>query len=240
MAEDEVAKHSKKIYKIWFDKEHNLWHKVSEFLIEMLIIVFAVSISIWFHNRSEHAHHREDVRIFLQGLKSDLNDDLREMNEDKKSYISQQRVFTYISNLRLNEFPSKDTLKKYRNWLFNTTEFAPNDGRFEGFKSSGKIGYIENDSLQNDIMDLYEEDIPNLLASSKMYVSIKMKLFDLVYKYQKRSTDSTSNYLNFWKLDEVYNISGSLATPDQVIERYGICIRLMEKIIGEIDKETAG
>jgi hypothetical protein len=123
--------------------------------------------------------------------------------------------------------------------LFNTTEFAPNDGRFEGFKSSGKIGHIENDSLQNDIMDLYEEAIPNLLASTKMYVSIKMKLFDLVYKYQKRTTDSTTNYLDFWKLDEVYNISGSLRAPDQVLERYGICINLMKKITDEIDQENS-
>jgi len=35
-------------------------------------------------------------------------------------------------------------------------------------------------------MDLYEEDIPNLLASTKMYISIKMKLFDLLFKYHKR------------------------------------------------------
>ncbi len=238
MAEDEVAKHSRKIYKIWFDKEHNFWHKISEFLIEMLIIVFAVTISIWFHNRSEHAHQREDAKIFLQGLKADLTDDIKEMNDDKNSYINQQKIFRYITKLKIKEQPNKDTLAKYRNWLFNTTQFAPNDGRFEGFKSSGKIGYIENNGLQNDIMDLYEEAIPNLLASTKMYISIKMKLFDLVFKYQKRLTDSTTNFPEFWKLDEVYNISGSLSSPDQVIERYEICIRLMNKITGEIDQEN--
>ena len=237
MAEDEIAKHSKKMYKIWFDKEHSIWHKISEFLIEILIIFFAVTISIWFHNRSEHAHRQEEVKIFLQGLKADLTHDIHEMNEDRHSYINQSRIFTYISNLHLKELPNKDTITKYQNWLGNTTELAPNDGRFQGFKSSGKIGYIENDSLQNDIMDLYEEDIPNLLASTKMYINDKMKLFDLVFKYRKRLTDSTTNYLEFWTLDEVNNISTSLASPGQTIDRYGICIDLMEKIISEIEKE---
>ncbi len=70
MAEDEIIKHTKKIYKTWFNKEFPFWHKISEFLIEILIIVFAVTISIWFHNLSEHKHQQEDVKQFLVGFKS--------------------------------------------------------------------------------------------------------------------------------------------------------------------------
>src|SRR4051812_19152197 len=47
MAELEVVKHTKKVYKIWNSKEHSFWHKAKEFLIEIFIIVFAVSLSIW-------------------------------------------------------------------------------------------------------------------------------------------------------------------------------------------------
>ena len=237
MAEDEIAKHTKKIYKTWFNKEFSIWHKLSEFLIEIIIIVFAVSISIWFHNRSEHAHQQEEVRTFLIGLKDDLSHDIAEMKEDSISYRNQARIFSYISGLKLKQLPDKDTLRAYGNWLFNTTEFEANDGRFEGFKSSGKIGFIENDSLQNDIMDLYQENIPGLLASTKMYLNFKLKLFDYVNKYQKRLTDSTTNFQYFWTIDEVNSLSGFMANPSQVIERYGKCIQLMEKINGEIEKE---
>ncbi len=55
MAEEEIAKHTKKVYKVWASKEHTWQHKVKEFFIEIAIIVFAVSISIWFHNMSEKA-----------------------------------------------------------------------------------------------------------------------------------------------------------------------------------------
>jgi hypothetical protein len=237
MAEDEVIKHTKKIYKLWFSKEHSFWHKVSEFLIEIIIIVFAVSISIWFHNVSEHRHQQEDVKAFFTGLKEDLKNDIKEMNEDKASYIMQKTIFSYISGLKINEVPSTDTIKKYQNWLTNTTEFNPNDARFQGFKSSGKIGAIENRDLQNDLMDLYEEDISSLIASNRMYIVLKMKYFDFIFKNEKRATDTTNNMISLLRTDEAYFICKALSTPEQVLYRYDRCIHLTNKILGEIDKE---
>jgi hypothetical protein len=86
MAEQEVAKHVKKVYKIWHRSDLGFWHKAKEFLIEVVIIVFAVTLSIWLHDRSEHKHKQEEVREFLSGLKSDLQSDLKEMSEDKAAF----------------------------------------------------------------------------------------------------------------------------------------------------------
>ena len=237
MAEDEIAKHSRKIYKTWFNKELTIWHKISEFLIEMTIIVFAVSISIWFHNMSEHKHQQEEVKQFLTGLKADLMQDINEMENDKESYQKQSAIFSYLSRLKKNEFPNKDTLTAYSNWLTNTTGLNPNDGRFQGFKSSGKIGTIENDSLQNEIMDLYEENIPALLHSTDGYIRMKTMFFDLLAKNTKRLTDSTDNRIEVIKSDESFNLCRPLSSPAQVLERYDLCIQLMERIITRIDKE---
>ena len=195
MAEDEVIKHTRKIYKTWFSKEHSFWHKLSDFLVEIIIIVFAVSISIWFHNRSEHAHEQAEVKAFLLGLKSDLLSDIKEMQNDKESYRDQAKIFNYITSLKINEPPNKDTIKKYLHELFVTTALNPNDGRFEGFKSAGKIGTIENKELQNDIMDLYQENIPALQASSSGYNSWKINFITYVIQNQKRLTDSTNNFI---------------------------------------------
>src|SRR5664279_1970478 len=130
MAEQEVIKHTKKIYKTWFSREHSFLHKLGEFLIEIFIIVFAVSISVWFHNRSEYAHQQEEVRLFLQGLKADLEHDIREMQDDKDSYLHQKSIFSYLAGMKLNELPNRDTLAKYRTWIFNTTQLNPNDEHF--------------------------------------------------------------------------------------------------------------
>jgi hypothetical protein len=237
MAEDEIVKHSKKIYKTWFSKELSIWHKISEFLIEMMIIIFAVTISIWFHNLSERRHQQEEVKQFLTGLKDDLTQDIKEMNDDKQSFVNQKIIFSYLASLKKNETPNRDTLNKYNNWLFNTTTLNPNDGRFQGFKSSGKIGTIENNKLQNDIMDLYEEDIPALLMSTGSYNTFKQEFFELILEDTKRLTDSTGNMIEVLRSDEVFNFAKSLSTPVQVIERYDRCIQQMKKIISEIDNE---
>jgi hypothetical protein len=237
MAEQEVIKHTRKIYKTWFSKEHSFWHKLSDFLVEIIIIVFAVSISIWFHNRSEHAHEQEEVKSFMMGLKSDLRQDIQEMQNDMQSYREQGRIYDYISSRKLKETLNKDTLKKNKVSIYNTTELAPNDGRFEGFKSSGKIGNIENKELQNDIMDLYQEAIPALLISCRGYINIKTNLFYYLFKNQKRLTDSTDNFNEVLENDQVYAYSTILRDPSEVLSRYQACLTLMQKIIVEIDKE---
>jgi len=237
MAEQEVIKHTKKIYKVWNSKEHGPWQKIKEFLIEIFIIVFAITISIWFHNRSEHGHQQAEVKEFLIGMKSDLNRDLIEMENDKQSYLVQKTAFNYITSIKMGESLNNDSLSKYYNPLFNTTALNVNNGRFEGFKSSGKIGNIENKELQNDIMDLYQEDIVSLLTSTNSYVTSKKKFFDYVILNRKRLTDSTSNITSILAKDEAQNISIVLSHPNEVLSRYDTCIEKMKKIITEIDKE---
>jgi hypothetical protein len=236
MAEQEVIKHTKKIYRIWGSKEHTLWHKIKEFVVEVFIIVFAVSLSIWFHNRSEHAHQQEEVERFLLGLKSDLTRDLDEMRSDRESYLKQKATFSYILSIKPGQSFQADSLKKYKQYVFNTTGLNPNNGRFEGFKSSGKIATIENEELQNDIMDFYQEDIVSLLASSNFYVSYKRRLLDFVFANGRNLTDSTNMNAVLMK-DEAQNICLILSTPDEVIARYENCINKAKKIIAEIDKE---
>jgi hypothetical protein len=161
MAEQEVIKHTKKVFGIWATKNPT-WHKIGEFLLEIFIIVFAITLSIYFHDRSELKHQRHETKEFLLGLKQDLKTDIEEMNQDKASFRLSQRAFKYIISRKIHESLSADTIRKYSGWIFNTTGLVPNSGRFEGFKSAGKMGTIENKELQNSIMDLYQENIPNL------------------------------------------------------------------------------
>lgn len=237
MAEQEVAKHTKKIFKIITAREHSFWHKLKDFVIEIFIIVFAVTISIWFHNSSEHRHQQEDVKTFLLGLQKDLTADIAEMQDDKHSYEMQKAVFSYIYNTKPGEKLNSDSLDYYYNWIYNTTALNPNNGRFEGFKSSGKIGSIENDTLQNDIMDLYQENIPSLLTSTTSYVSRKNMLFEYLQKTLHRTTDSTNNLAEVLNTEEAHNISKVLSSTDEITGRYDATMNKMRKIIAEIKQE---
>jgi len=236
MAEQEVIKHTKKIFGLW-TSEKGFWHKVREFIGEIIIIIFAVSVSIYFHDRSELRHQRHETREFLLGLRQDLQTDIGEMNKDKNSFHGSGKAFLYITRRKLNEALNSDSITKYRNWIFNTTGLMPNSGRFEGFKSAGKIGTIENKELQNNIMDLYQENIPILISSTDFYTSKKQRLFDYVDATRKRITDSTNNLVDVLATDQAYNICHSLVSVQEILNRYDTCITKMKAIINDIDKE---
>ena len=88
------------------------------------------------------------------------------MNEDIKSYRGSEKTFSYILSIKKGQIANQDSINKHSNYFNNTTGLIANKGRFEGFKSSGKLGHIENEQLQNDILDLYEEDIPSLVTNT--------------------------------------------------------------------------
>src|SRR6185436_9341110 len=96
MAEQEVIKHTKKVFGLW-KTDNPFWHKIGEFLLEIFIIVFAITVSIYFHDRSELRHQRHETKEFLLGLKEDLKTDIDEMNQDKSSFRQSEKAFTYIT-----------------------------------------------------------------------------------------------------------------------------------------------
>jgi hypothetical protein len=236
MAEQEVIKHTKKLFGIWETKSP-IWHKIGEFIFEIFIIVFAITVSIYFHDRSVLKHQRHETKEFLIGLKQDLTTDIEEMKQDKSSFMQSEKAFYYITTRKLGELLNADTIRKYNSYIFNTTGLVPNSGRFEGFKASGKIGTIENKELQNNIMDLYQENIPNLINSTNFYTSKKLSLFEYVNMNRKRLTDSTSNLVSVLSSDPAYNICVSLTFVKEILDRYDTCINKMNTIISDIDNE---
>jgi len=236
MAEQEVIKHTKKIFGIWATKSSFL-HKLSELIGEIVIIVFAISLSIYFHDRSELRHQRHETKEFLFGLREDLKTDIEEMESDKSSFEKSGIVFRYIGTRKLREPLNPDTIRKYGNWIFNTTGLIPNSGRFEGFKSSGKMGTIENKELQNYIMDLYQENIPSLITSTNDYTAKKQRLFEYLEANTKRMTDSTSNLVTVLVSDQATNICRSLTFVGQILSRYDTCINKMKAIINDINRD---
>lgn len=133
MAEQEVIKHTKNIFTLW-GKKNSIWHKIGEFILEILIIVFAITLSIYLHDRSVRKHQQHETREFLIGLKEDLTTDIAEMKEDMETFKRSNKAFRYVTSRKLHESLNLDSLKSYQNSIFNTTGLVPNSGRFEGFK----------------------------------------------------------------------------------------------------------
>jgi mRNA degradation ribonuclease J1/J2 len=160
------------------------------------------------------------------------------MKADRKTFVMSRQAFTYIRSLQPGQPADKDSIHKYDAYIFNQTGLVPNNGRFEGFKSSGKIGAIEHPGLQNDIMDLYQENIPVLILYTNHYSKQKAALNDYFNQNLRRSnTHEKDNFLALFSTDMVYNMGNELLEVQPIISQYDKCIANMETIIAEVNKE---
>jgi hypothetical protein len=236
MAEQEVVKHTKKIYKIWNSKEHSFWHKTKEFVVEILIIVFAVSLSIWFHSWSEHRHEQKQVKTFLLGIKKDIAEDINEAKTVIQSFKESEAIYTYFYNLRKNIPPNPDTLKSMLPAINNNNFLRPNLTRFNSFSSAGKITNIEDDSLAISILELYQENLAKLKSSENYWLTTHKEL----QAYMMNNVKDVDDDLAQWEVlitPKGKYLSKKLIPWDQLYDRYDEFIKLGESIIKQIEEK---
>jgi hypothetical protein len=239
MAEDEIIKkHTKAAYKALKDPEMDWKHKLKEILLEIVIIVFAVSISIWFHNWSESLKDRSEEKEFLKGLKGDIQADLKEMNSDRASLRKGFWAVRYFEKVGAGQALNKDSLNKNLWIFFSQAQINPRIGRYEALKASGRFDIIANKKLQYNIIDLYQKSFPqifrlnafmNSLIADKVdpyisdYISFDNKGVDNVQMMMKKPK------MRFWLLQcEGFKNS---------IDAYSEGIDKGKEIIKQIDKE---
>jgi hypothetical protein len=177
--QEEVTKHTKKIYREIKNREHGFWEKAREVVIEILIIVFAVSLSIWLHNWSDRREEQKQTDEFLAGIRVDLAKDIQIMDENKEGFILVQRNFRYLEVL--NTTKAVDTIgeQTIANHLdFENRTTHANLARYEGFKSNGKIGSIEEDSLKQAILLYYQQTIPAVNDEEEIVNSFQVRLME--------------------------------------------------------------
>lgn len=176
--EDEISKHTKKIYKAVINKKHSFAEKVKETAVEILIIVFAVTLSIWLHGWSEHHEQQREVKEFLSDLKDDLGKDIESLNRETDHLKNAVDGFTFLQDI--NEHIIDSFQNAHTTIQINTNQIIRDiyQGDYEGFKSSGKIGLIENKKLKRLILEYNQEATVTLLELEKSYNQLMVKTTD--------------------------------------------------------------
>ena len=154
--------------------EMSFGHKIKEILLEVAIIVFAVTLSIWLHGWSEHRHQQAEVKEFLTDTKDDLKQDVKRMKNSKQKLVKNLKDYKLFYSLTREKVDSIEKASGSIDVYFNTellsTKF--NTANYEGFKSSGKIGQIENKILKRQILEYYQDltagvnDIEKIIATN--------------------------------------------------------------------------
>jgi len=229
--QEELTKHGLKIYKTMADRKHALGEKFREILIEILIIVFAVSLSIYLHSWSEHRREQKEVNEFLHGLKIDLSDDIRQIKEGRNTIAKVQKNFDAAYHLDKGQLPDS-TLDHY--FVYEEVTTHLNSARYEGFKSSGKLGNIENDSLRENILVYYQQLLPGVSDDENFGNGMQQKMLD--YEIDN-STLSKNKLLAIGKTKALLHITaGNLLNT---LYMYDSSMSQAKRIIKQIDKEIA-
>lgn len=226
--QDEVTKHTRKIYKAVKNPNHSLGEKIKEVLIEIFIIVFAVTLSIWLHSWSEHRHEQKEADEFLSGLKSDLLKDITLLRQNKSAISLLDSNFQYL--MQQAKSPLNDSTISHR-LFFDLRITRPNIGRYEGFKSSGKMETIENDSLKQTILIFYNQTIPDLVYGETYVNSIQTKILDL--EVEKNEKMSAADFAKSTRVQSLLYLGHHNFSVN--IDGYDKAIREAQSIISLID-----
>lgn len=239
MADQEIAKHTKNIFRLVLQKEHPLWHKLGEIVLEIAIIVFAVSFSIWLHQQSEHRHEQEEVKTFLLGLADDLRGDRRSIENLIAVYHQYDKNFAYLNNLDAAHPPSDEEFDKAYQFGFSNINYRPSVSRYEGFKSSGKLDHIENAKLSNDILALYQEVIPRVHSSENGWIFSQERYTEFL-EHGLDEDDTRALRFKLLTSKKGKRLTAAAATYPQLYERFADIKDMEKEIIAEIEKEYPG
>ena len=101
---DEILKHTQKIHKSISNRHNSLKGKIKEIFVEILIIIFAVTLSIYFHDLSEEHHKRLEATFFLKNIKNALTEDTKGLVFFNGLDSIQKLDFNFILNLSQKDY----------------------------------------------------------------------------------------------------------------------------------------
>ena len=122
---------------------------------EILLVVVGILIALQINNWNENRKERQVELKILKEMKLALNNDIRNLKINVRSYSSVKRSIEIIKEQLPLGIPTNDSLQyAFRSSLFNNS-VAPNIAAYETLKAKG-IDLISNDSLRMQIIDVYE------------------------------------------------------------------------------------
>jgi hypothetical protein len=241
MAENEIVKHVEAAYEALKRPNSSWLHKLKEVLIEIAIIVFAVTLSIWFHNWSDSRHEHREEREFLLGMKTDVQADLENARGDSAFYATQLYRFGYFQRVAIGQSLSPDSMAAYQGVFFSNTNLEPHISRYEGLKGSGKLGIIENPDLRNNIINLHEEAIKHAQILDGYYTDYINRIGNFVQEHASLSPDYKSilNSQDLLRNSQMrfLMVYGTSFLAQNVISANDTCIVRCQRLIREIDQE---
>ena len=205
-------------------------------LSEILLIVIAINIGLWFNNLNDNSRARSlETKIlneFLVSLNSDKEDIFSNIETHKKGIESCMKLVK-------NETENLDTIKRNLGRSYSWTYLIADLSSYESLKSIG-FQLIKNDEIRHGITKLYNVDYRTITEAENNHKRI-CNLFDEkisdIYIVEnnriifKKPNDTTLNSLKI----SLLNLQNSHSTMQRIYEIE--VLSKVEDLISNIHKE---
>mgnify|MGYP001827315849 CR=1 FL=1 len=162
-------------------------YAIVEILLVVIGILIALSINNWNETRKEQALELD----YLIGIKTDLEDDLPNIERRINVILSRISALhkidsTFARGIETHDI-SLDTIKL--TWMFNRGQFNRlTMGSYTALTTNASAGLIQNTELLQSIQNLYESRYPGSLS---VYEDLKRREEYVGWKYAKEIKSST-------------------------------------------------
>lgn len=123
---------------------------------EILLVVVGILIALQIDNQSEFKKERKQEAALLTNLKNDIALDIKQLDENTKETMARLgKLDSLVQLLRHPEnIDKKSFVQESFEFVFDNY-FQSNSGVFDEAVSSGRMSYIENETLRQNIFDYY-------------------------------------------------------------------------------------
>lgn len=236
MSVHDVIKQSSRIAGVVNEQNKKMKHKLGEILLEIVIIVFAITLSLLFERWRQNVEDRELERTFLQGLRADLGKDVSQLEAAAAKWVDMKIATHYFIKPEKQIDWAPDSVNYYGSRCFHNVYYFPSTNRYEALKSTGKINVIEDGRLQNDIVDLYQTKIPDLEQQLNFFNSFanSQVMAHLVNNLQRDENNNAILDKAFFTDARIRNLF-SFYSIDDILKRSDSTLAKSREILTEID-----
>ena len=220
-------------------------NKFTKYLIyaigEIFLVVIGILIALQINNRNEFLKNREREIVLLKEMKSNLGEDLKDLNYNIKNNKKRIEYNQVIRKVIEDKIPYNDSLESYFGKFFGNFQLVENTSAWENLKSIG-LNLISNDSLRNKVSHLYSnkysylENLERGLDDNYQWEYLYPQILEHLTIDELWSTGRPRDYEN-WIQDEKFFevIKINLMIRGYLQNQYEINSELVQSLIIQIE-----
>ena len=167
-----------------------LKRKWSEYLLEIIVIMVGVFGAFMLNNWNDTRKTKKLEKEILLEIKHSLERDLIDINWNINVHTEMLNSQKIIINWIESNKPYHDSLARHFSIAHRVTQFISTDGPYENLKSRG-IRIIQNDSIRNMIMNVYDEGYDFYNELENIYIEL---IFHTIKFVNNSVFEATINY----------------------------------------------